>query len=74
MPNVTLSLSDDVHRKMKQHSEIRWSEFIRKSIVEKVEVLEMMDKIAHKSKLTKKDVHEIAQKVDSAVAKKLGLK
>ena len=74
MPNITLSIPEDLHEKMKSHSEIRWSEVVRKTLSEKVELLEAMDKIAKKSKLTQKDVDEIAEKVDSAVAKKLGLK
>jgi len=56
---------------MKHHSEIRWSEVVRKTISEKVELLEAMNKIAKKSKLTKKDIDEIAKKFDSAVAKKI---
>ena len=63
MVNMTLSLSDELHERMKKHSEIRWSEVVRKSISQKVELLEVMDKIAVKSKLTKKDVDEISKKV-----------
>lgn len=74
MPNITLSIPEDLHEKMKHHSEIRWSEVVRKTISEKVELLEAMDRIAKKSKLTQKDVDEIAEKIDSSVAKKLGLK
>ena len=74
MPNVTLAIPEGLHNKMKKHSEIRWSEVVRKTISEKIEVLEMMDKLTNKSKLTKKDVDEIAHKIDSGVAKKLGLK
>ena len=74
MPNLTLAIPEALHNKMKQHSEIRWSEVVRKSIAEKVEDLELMEKIARKSKLTKKDAEEISRRIDSEVAKKLGLK
>ena len=74
MTNVTLAIPEDLHTKMKQHSEIRWSEVVRKTISQKIEDLDMMDKLTAKSRLTKKDVDEIASKVDSAVAKKLGLR
>ena len=60
MTNITLAISEDLHARMKLHSEIRWSEVVRKSISKKVEMLEMMNKIAQKSKLTKKDVDEIS--------------
>jgi hypothetical protein len=73
MPNITLALPEELHHKMKIHSEIRWSEVVRKSIKQKIEELEMVEKISGKSKLTQKDVDEIAKKIDSKVAKKLGL-
>ncbi len=74
MPNVTLAIPEDLHNRMKDHSEIRWSEVVRKSISEKIDDLEMMDKLTKKSKLTQKDVDDIAERIDSSVAKKLGLK
>ena len=74
MPNVTLSIPEDLHTKMKKHTEIRWSEVVRKTISQKIEDLDMMDKLTRKSKLTQKDVDEIAQKIDSSVARKLGFK
>ena len=74
MTNITLAIPEDLHTKMKEHSEIRWSEVVRKTILQKIEDLDMMDKLIAKSKLTQKDVNEIASKVDSAVARKLGLK
>tara|TARA_Y100000310_G_C19978449_1_gene488652 strand:+ start:204 stop:425 length:222 start_codon:yes stop_codon:yes gene_type:complete len=73
MANITLSIPEPLHQKMKQHTEIRWSEVVRQSISSKVEDLELLDKLTKRSKLTKKDVDFIAKKVDSAVAKKLGL-
>lgn len=74
MTNVTLAIPEDLHTKMKFHSEIRWSEVVRKSILQKVEELDMMAKLTSKSKLTQKDIDAIAGKVDSAVARKLGLR
>ncbi|MFH1641450.1 MAG: hypothetical protein ABIC04_00965 [Nanoarchaeota archaeon] len=74
MPNVTLAISEDLHNKMKQRTEIRWSDVVRKTISQKIEDLDMMDKLTRKSKLTQKDVDEIAQRIDSNVAKKLGFK
>jgi len=74
MPNVTLAIPQELHTKMKAHSEIRWSEIVRKSISDKIEDLDMMDKLTKKSKLTQKDVDNIANKIDNSVAKKLGLR
>lgn len=63
MTNITLAIPEELHEKMRQHSEIRWSEVVRKSINDKIEILEMMDKIAKKSTLTQKDVEDIAKKI-----------
>ena len=63
MTNITLAIPNDLHEKMKLHSEIRWSEVVRKSIFRKVEILDAMNKIAVKSKLTKKDIDEISHKI-----------
>ena len=60
---MTLALEDDLHARMKKHPEIRWSEVARKSIRQKVEMLDAMDKIASKSKLTMRDVDEISRKI-----------
>lgn len=67
MPNLTLAISEELHNKMKQHSDVRWSEVVRKSISERVEILDVVDKLAKKSKLTKKDVDEIAHKINRKV-------
>ena len=74
MPNLTLSIPETLHEKMKEHSEIRWSEVVRKSISQKIEDLDIMDKLTAKSKLTQRDVESIASKIDGTVAKKLGLR
>ena len=72
MGNITLMLPDKLQEKMKEHSEIRWSEVIRKTIQKKIEDLEMLDNLTSKSKLTAKDVLDISKKIDAGVAKRLG--
>ena len=80
MVNITLALPAELHSKMKEHTEIRWSEVVRKAISEKIKVLEQVkdfeeiERIASKSKLTQKDVEEISNKIKRSVAKKLGLR
>ena len=44
MTNITLSIDDDIYKKMKKFSEIRWSEFVRKIIEKRIEELNMLDK------------------------------
>ena len=44
MTNITLSIDDEVYRKMRRYSEIKWSEFVRKCVQKRVEELEHLDK------------------------------
>lgn len=48
MTNITLSIDDEVHRKMRKYSEVRWSDFVRKLIKKRIEELEMLDKSVDK--------------------------
>lgn len=68
MTNMTLSIPEELHRKMKQMSEIKWSEVARRAIEERINDLEVMNKIASKSKLTKKDVDDISEKIKKRMA------
>jgi predicted CopG family antitoxin len=66
MANITLSVPDDLHQKMKKHSEIKWSEVARKAIEKKVHDLELLDELTSKSKLTEKDVLEISNRINKS--------
>jgi len=70
MVNITLSIPEDLHRKLKKHSEIRWSEVVRKALAEKVADLEYMDRISSKSRLTLREAEEFSDKVSASAAEK----
>jgi len=70
MVNMTLSIPEELHSKIRQFSEIRWSEVARKAIEQRVHDLEIMEKIASKSRLTKKDALEISKRINKAAAKR----
>ena len=59
MPNITLSVPDELHRKMKRHPEVKWSEVVRRVISERIRDLEAMDRITAKSVLAPADVVEL---------------
>lgn len=40
MPNITLSIPEDVYKRMKKYREVKWSEVVRKAIVEYLKRLE----------------------------------
>ena len=70
MGNITLSVPEKVHEEMRRFSEVRWSEIARKAIVEKLTILQMSEKLAKKSKLTKEDVEEFSRKIKSHATKR----
>ena len=70
MGNMTLSIPDPVQKEMKQFSEIKWSEVARKAIIERLETLQVAEKLAKKSKLTAKDVSEFSKKIKSVGTKR----
>jgi len=43
MANMTLSLSDEIYKKIKKHNEIKWSEVARRAIEEKLKQIEEAD-------------------------------
>lgn len=52
MTNITLSIKDETYKKMKQHSEIKWSEFVRKAIEERIRKLEEINESIYVSELS----------------------
>jgi len=70
MTNLTLAIPEELSKKMKLFSEVRWSQIARQAIEKKVEDLEIMHKIASKSKLTKQDVEEFSKRIKTSAAKK----
>jgi hypothetical protein len=72
MANMTLSIPDELLKRMKKFKEIRWSEVARQELERRVTEFEEIEKIASKSKLTEKDAREISEKIKEGVARKLG--
>ncbi|MBC7129157.1 MAG: hypothetical protein H5T45_05450 [Thermoplasmatales archaeon] len=70
MTNITLSIPDELKKKMEKYSEIKWSQIARKAIEEKIRELELLDKLTKDSKLTEKDVEEIDRFIKGEIARK----
>lgn len=69
MGNMTLSMPEDVLKKMKDFPEIRWSEVARSAIVEKIDKLTLVEKLGKKSKLTKIEVSELNSLIKKKTSK-----
>ncbi len=70
MGNMTLSIPDEVQKEMKHFSEIKWSEVARKAIQERLETLQLAEKLAKKSKLSAKDIEDFSKKITSSATKR----
>jgi hypothetical protein len=70
MANITLSVSEELKRKMEQFPEINWSEVARQAIKNKATQLAVLKAIVSKSKLTEKEAIELGRKINKGLAKK----
>ena len=73
MTNMTLAIPEDLHKIMRKHNLIRWSEVARQAIQDQARKLDLMDKLLSKSELTEEDAERIGQKIKHGIAKKHGL-
>jgi len=71
MPTVTVNVDADLKDRMEEHPEINWSEVARSAFEEKIDDLEMMQRLSSDSELTEDDVDELAELIDSNVAERL---
>jgi hypothetical protein len=62
MTNVTLSIEESVYNQMKEYSEIKWSEFIRKCIQKRIEELHSIRKSNNESFMTMIASEEVLKK------------
>ena len=70
MANITLSVPEMIHKQMKHFSEVKWSEVARKAIIERLEILQLAEKLAQKSKLTESDIEKFNTKIKSLSSKR----
>jgi len=74
MTNMTLAIPEDLHKIMKKHSEIKWSEIARQAIWNHARKLELMDNLLSNSELTENDALLLGRKIKQGIAKHHGLK
>jgi len=70
MTNLSVSIPDELKERMVDLEEVNWSAVARKSFEDKIKEIDVLKKIASKSKLTEKDVREISSKINKEMARK----
>ena len=69
MPNMTLSIPEDIYHIVKSHRESRWSEVARAAIANYAKKLVLMDAMLADSELTEKDVMKLDKKLKRGIHK-----
>ncbi len=70
MVSVTLSVPEELKKKMDEFPEMNWSEVARQAIWERATQLSVLKAITSKSKMTEKDALELGREINKAVAKR----
>jgi len=68
--NVTFAVPEELHKIIKQHPEIKWTEIARRALWDYASRLEFMNQLTSKSQLTEKDVKEIGAIVRTRLSKR----
>jgi hypothetical protein len=69
MPNMTLSLPEEVYKIVKAHNEVRWSEIARRAIEDYAKKITLLNAMTHESELTEDDIMALDHKVKAGIQK-----
>lgn len=73
MPNLTLSVPEELKKELDSLPEINWSESVRKFLAEKAKralLLKKLDKMLEHSELTEEDCLKLGDKIKEGMWKK----
>lgn len=70
MGTLSVSVPDELKQKMESLDEVNWSAVARSAFQRKIKQMELLKKIAGKSRLTEKDADEIGEAINKGMAKK----
>jgi len=63
MPNMTFAVPEELHREMRRHRDVRWSEIARRALVREINRLHIYDRLLADSKLTEADAVELGRAI-----------
>jgi len=70
MPNITLSIPNELHKFVKKHNEINWSEIARRAISTQAKKIELMEKLVENSEFTEEDINNLDKKIKKGLYKR----
>lgn len=71
MPNITLTVTEEMYVEMKRHKELKWSDIARQAFKKKLYEIELMEKLLSESELTEEDAEAIGHKIKHEIRKRL---
>lgn len=74
MANITVSVPEELKRKMELLRIMNWSEVAREAFMQKVADLEFLREFKSKSDMTQEDALRLGRKVNKSLAEKFGIK
>ena len=73
MANVTISVPEDLKKKMDETGIINWSEVARLAFKQQLQELELVQELTKDSKATEEGIERISKKIKHGIAKRHGL-
>ena len=71
--HMTFSIPIETKKRAQAMRDVNWSAVVTRTIEERLKILDFMDKALAKSKLTQRDVDEIAKSINQNIARSHGL-
>jgi hypothetical protein len=71
--HMTFTVPEALKERAQARRDVNWSAVVTQTIQERLKALDLMDRLLARSRLTLKDVDEIADAIDTAVARRHGL-
>lgn len=63
MPNMTFSVPEELHKEIRRHKDVKWSEIARRALAREVNRLHVYDRLLAESQLTEVDAIEIGRSI-----------
>lgn len=73
MSNITVSVPEELKRKMEAFKIMNWSEVAREAFMQKIADLEFLREFKSKSDMTQEDALRLGRKINRSLAKKFGV-
>jgi len=71
MPNLTISISEELKKELSEFKVMNWSEVAREAFEKKVIQLKVLESFSKDSELTQEDALRLGRKVNEALSKRL---